>query len=163
MHCRDVRPLLVAHSDQELSQSAHRLVEEHVKKCWACRGLAKRLERVTPRDTLQVPPSIQDRLEIAVSPARIRELADRAEPEVLVASGFLPWLREPTPVPRLTLLLYAAALAMAVGWGLSGGNELSGPTPTTASTETLPAGQYRPASWTPAAPSTEDDPISTAP
>ena len=150
MDCRDARPLLVAHFDGELSPSAHHLVEAHLDDCWACRARAERLERLTPEHALVIPPDVLDQLASRVSLEQLAPIAAERPSPAPATPGFGAWLAEPLGVSRLAVFGYVVVLAGAIGWGLSQGALPSDTgAPATASTEPMPAGQYRPASWTP--------------
>ena len=148
MRCRDVRTLLVAHADHELSRSGHTLVADHLATCRSCRGVAARLETATPEDALQIPPDLRARLTKTINYTRLRDLASApsgADPSWATRG----WLDQPIRLSRGLLLGYALLLAAVFGWGLSGQMDTPAHSEVTVSADPLPAGQYRPASWTP--------------
>jgi len=62
MDCADVRGLLVAWQDGELSSDQSRIVEGHLEQCAACQDTEWRLARATPIPCLRTTPALERRL-----------------------------------------------------------------------------------------------------
>ena len=153
MHCSEAEPQLVAWQDGELSPSANHQLEEHLDRCAPCRTLAERLAASTPAPFHAPPNDVQARLEAALNVDAILAAADRRGP--LTHPFRLPrWLREETEISRMTILAYAAILALTFGWGVANWSQtplgIAGvqPVPAGLSSE-IPADQFAPASYTP--------------
>jgi anti-sigma factor RsiW len=154
MNCTAVRTRIVAWQDRELSPGEHVLVAEHLGSCAACRNQERRLAAVTPEPFLHVPPRIEadfyDRLDRAVEAAWAHPAPP--QPPSMVAR-----MRQTIPIPFTSAILYAVALLAALGWGgwnwwTARGLEqaLAARPAIEPPVTTIPAEQFRPASWSPA-------------
>ena len=148
MRCRDVRPMLVAFADDEVSRSGRALIREHLATCRSCRRLAAQLDAATPRAALIVPAATQARLEATVTYTHLSTLA-AARPVEQRSRRHAAWLEQKLPVSRATLLAYAGILVVALGWGFAQQARVTTVPEPVAAAPSLPAGQFRPASWSP--------------
>ncbi|MCA9489164.1 MAG: zf-HC2 domain-containing protein [Myxococcales bacterium] len=167
MECHEVRDLLVGWQDAELSPGETVKVEEHLETCAACRRHEQRLSDATPR-----PERLRPRLDQRVPPHVLAALADRVTADTILAAAQRPspvrapagtrvasWLRAEARVPRGWMLVYAAVLFGAIGFGLSSFWQPGAPAPALASTnDGIPAGQFQPASYDPTRAAPDTDP-----
>lgn len=163
MRCWKIRARLVAYQDGELAPGEMHLVREHLADCARCRTLERRLEEVTPRFELRVPPHVQARLD-----ARLAGPVLRARLDASPVSGARPalarlldWLRRDAGF-SMGAVLASAVLAMLLGWSLGHLGRATLPRlaawqdPTVSAQDvdppagSLPGDQYRPAAYTPA-------------
>lgn len=163
MRCWKIRARLVAYQDGELAPGEMHLVREHLADCARCRNLEKRLEEVTPRLDLRVPPQVKARLDARVTGpvlrARLRA-APAPRPRTLPAR-LVDWLQRDAGF-SMGAVLASALLAMLLGWSLGQLGRTTLPRlalwqdPDVAAQEvdppagSLPSDQYRPAAYTPA-------------
>jgi anti-sigma factor RsiW len=164
MNCNNVRTRLVAWQDEELSPGEHVLVGEHLDRCAECRALEKRLARVTPEPFANLDPRLEREMWSRLDRA-LDEAANSPPPPVVAVRkpGWRDFFAAPFEMPFGVALAWGAALGFAVVWGASNwlaARELEATLArraapdagvTTADSGSLPADQYRPASWTPEA------------
>ena len=160
MTCREVSDRLVAWQDAELSPAEATRVREHLGRCGRCAARERRLAAATPRARLRVPDAVLARLEDRVDAEVVLALAERAPARPGLARRALGWLGAETRVPTAGLLVYAAALGLALAWGASNWWALSrldgrvagaagtDGAPAAASGE-IPAEQFAPAAYDP--------------
>jgi len=119
MKCSKVRALLVALQDGELSRSQEDQVVEHLDACPTCAHELARLEASLPAaPVIRLSPSLRHDLHLSIERA-----LDHADPLPAASSGTTGWrglLGAEVPVPRGLLVLYAAALLLAIGWAARG-------------------------------------------
>ena len=160
MRCDEVRDRLVAWQDAELSPGEATRVEEHLAGCADCRLRERRLAAATPRPELlrprldrRVPPDLLASLAERVSAEVVLAEARRVDPapEVPPARAVGAWLRSEARVPMGWILVYAALLFGAIGFGLSGlWNPTAPPQPRVTRAADNPSGQFQPAAYDPA-------------
>lgn len=164
MRCWNVRTRLVALQDGELSPGELRQVDEHLARCAECRQLEHRLGNVTPQARLMVPPDVWARLHARVDGPVVRAIAATRPPSPPPSpwTKLLAWLQRDAELSIGAVLVYGVVLALVLGWGfgnwrslesieahLAAQDDLRTPTPWRVVNEPIPAGHYRPASWTP--------------
>jgi len=152
MQCSEAIDLLVAFADQELSPSARRLVDEHVRRCPSCAALHDSLLAVTPEPFLHPSTAVLDELYDATDPGRV--LAAAARPPAS-SPHMWRWLAGDAQVPRSMVAGYGLLLAATFAWGLANwytaasmtqpGSAVVAPTPASE----IPPNQYQPASYRP--------------
>ena len=152
MRCRAVTRRLVAYQDRELSPGEHTRVEEHLATCARCRDLEARLAAATP-----VPALHPGAADLAAYHAQLDAAieAEWANPQRPAAPPPLVDWQDHLPTRRT--VAWAAAMLLTLTWGLSNwwtARELRAELAERATTpapwtETIPADQYRPASWSP--------------
>ena len=109
MHCNDVADRIAAWVDQQLAPAECELLEAHLDRCAACKQLAASIAKQDlspPRPTIQ-PPN-WSRMDEALS-------AEMLQRDKRIKT---PWHRRPYRISLKAGLTYAAALALAVSWGL---------------------------------------------
>ena len=152
MHCSEAESQIVAWQDGELAPSAEHQLVEHVSRCRSCAERAARLDACTPRPITHLAPQHRAALDEALNVDLILAEADRQGP--LSTPWRVPrWVRGESEVSHLSLLAYAALLALTFGWGLANWNQGSASGSTAAAVDAhaseIPAGQFAPASYTP--------------
>lgn len=160
MDCQWTQDRLVALQDGELSPSEETFVLEHLAGCPTCQEYELALSLATPEPSLVVPHAIQIALEARIDAALDDAFAHPAPPAV-ASHSWSRWLRRERDLSNGHALAYGFLLAACLGWGLSNWfavqalqTETLAPvhmahtssTPRDATT-TVPADQYRPASW----------------
>lgn len=158
INCREVRRLLVALDDGELSPGEHALVRDHLTHCSACRVRHQRLRQVRPAPAIEVPAVVQTRMEHRLSGQRLEALARQPAPR----SWRPAWLVREARLPAGALVAYGALLVVLLAWGLSNWVEARSLAlaleHSTVPVEVVPAEQFRPAAWSPEQPATEAPP-----
>jgi anti-sigma factor RsiW len=153
MSCRFTRPRLVAWLDGELAPAERSRLEEHLDVCPRCAARAHALAETTPEaPTVHVDPHVRHRMHLAVAEALDRTAPPPTAPSPLLDPGGL--LTGSVSLPRGLVLLYAAALLVAVGVaagrGLPSAETVRAPTPVTAlDPRTAASEAHRPAAYTP--------------
>ncbi|MCB9687643.1 MAG: zf-HC2 domain-containing protein [Alphaproteobacteria bacterium] len=167
MECHEVRDRLVAWQDGELSPGETVQLEEHLDGCSDCRRHERRLADATPR-----PELLRPRMDQRVPAHILAALADRVDADSILAAARRPepappphasrvasWLRAEARVPRGWMLVYAAVLFGAIGFGLSSLWSPTAPPPArVGSIDDIPAGQFQPASYDPTRATPDSDP-----
>lgn len=161
MNCGAVTSRLVALQDAELSPGEAVRVREHLAVCPSCRVIDARLAAVTPEPPLELPPELRARMYAQLDRALDDAWKNPAREPLPARRGrWLAWLTDPWSFSSGTVFGYGALLVLAFTWGLSNwfaARELeaamaaNAQIPETASgpAVTIPAEQFRPASWTP--------------
>jgi len=151
MTCSQVRSLLVALQDGELSRSQEDLVSAHLAGCPACAAHLERLEATTPA----APVIVLDDARRHDLHRAIERALDAADPTLEPAPRtWRDLFSSEVPVPRGLVILYAAALLLAIGWAARG-SVVTEPTPTVAAqapadaAPTVAVQLHRPAAYTP--------------
>lgn len=163
MRCATVQSRLITWQDDELAPGEAAQVEEHVHQCAACRSLSARLGAVQIDAPLVIPPAALARLHAATEV----DLLLAAAADENRTSPFPPepfwrrWLVDAVEVPGWTVLVAAAAVcllavyAVQTQWQLDSTQaELAARTvpitaPVDAAPSSVPADQFRPASYQP--------------
>lgn len=119
MKCSKVRTMLVALQDGELSRSQTEQILDHLEACEACAHELERLDATVPvAPVVHLSPAFRHDLHLSIEQAldRAERLPDPAEP----SRGWRSALGAEIPVPRSLVILYAAALLLAIGWAARG-------------------------------------------
>ncbi len=164
MTCNEVRPLLVAYQDAELSPGELTLVREHLSGCSTCANHEAALAAVTPEPFLQHDPvdlahkwarldaAIEHELDHPhVHPVQ-RPLSDRAWDSLATE-----W-----PLSTGSVLAYAAALMLVALWGAANWKHAQDlemalaataappiAAPSAPDPDVIPAVDFRPVAYTP--------------
>jgi hypothetical protein len=110
MDCRTAEDLMAGLIDNELSPGHQELLEEHLQRCRPCAGLLEQLaeQPLTPPPMPPMGAAFWSKMDDVLGAA----LDEVAAPEVAPPPVQKRW--RPSPA----LLLYAATLMLALGWGL---------------------------------------------
>lgn len=154
MNCAETREGLVGWQDGELSPGDTVRISEHLGLCPACRELEGCLRAATPMAGPGLPAALR-----RAAFAKIDKAIDEAWGQPAPYATPLSWserLAERYPLPAGALAGYALALVLAIGWGASNwwaAHDLRAQLDATrapiARITDVPAGQYRPAAWSP--------------
>jgi len=109
MHCNDVADRIAAWADQQLAPAECELLEAHLERCPSCMKLAQSIsaQELKPKHR-PVPPPNWSRMdaELALEMSRQEKRSTTH------------WYHRPYRVTVTVGVAYAAALAMALSWGL---------------------------------------------
>lgn len=116
MNCRLARARLVALIDDELAPGEAMQVQHHLHGCTACTGRLDALEATLPKaPVIELDPHARHAMHLSLD-----RVLDNTAPIPAARPRSLAGLRNAlgaeVGVPRGLLLLYAAALVLAVGW-----------------------------------------------
>jgi anti-sigma factor RsiW len=118
MECRTAEDLMAGLIDDELSPGHHALLEEHLQHCHTCAGLLSQLA-AQPLTPPPMPPMGDDFWE-KMNQVLVDEI-EQTQLDPVAAQAAPPALRwRPSPA----LIVYAAALMLALGWGLYSNQQL---------------------------------------
>lgn len=152
MKCSNVRTLLVALLDDELAPSQREQVLDHVEHCEACALHHADLAATTPLAPV-IPLDSAQRHELHLAIEHALDHADTASPRA-ARTSWRGQLTRDIPVPSGVVVLYAAALLLAIGFAARG-SLVSADSPTVADAGEQveePGAQvnlHRPAAYTP--------------
>jgi predicted anti-sigma-YlaC factor YlaD len=111
MKCSEVRKLLSAYLDAEVSEKDSRFIEEHIASCAACKTELDELSSVT-----RVIDSIED---IKVNPyfsIRLKRVIGDTETKQVIPAPILDWIRRAVvPVGAIALLLVSLFTGQQLG------------------------------------------------
>lgn len=116
MSCRRIRHQLVAFLDGELAPADLADVEEHLDGCPACRDHLERLEATTPiAPVVHLDPHARHAMHQRLDEALTRAALEVPPPRARASRPIAELLSGEIALPRGLVLLYAAALLIAVG------------------------------------------------
>lgn len=116
MSCRRIRHQLVAFLDGELAPADLEHVEEHLETCAACQAHLERLDATTPlAPVVQLDPNARHAMHQRLDAALARAAAEAPAPRPPASRSLRDLFTAEIAIPRGLVVLYAAALLIAVG------------------------------------------------